>query len=489
MEVEELFSDIQGEFQPSPLGAGEMEAVEALMSMSEYWKTRRLGQRYFRPLTPSSDCSEDDSRSAALHNSPLCMTPPYSPPNFEANHPGLAQTPHHPTAAGNISWHIGQKSPVQLQPSVSQRHSQSTSVIRHTSDGQHCSCSREHRLTEACTKVSKNYLNSENEQKSKHCKENIGMYTNSHATAQNMSTETMPEVSQTQISPSGLNKSKTPLSQSSVLTGITGVCSIPVCSQISPVSPSTSTLVTNAVVFKPHTADRRPQQQHIFPVPAPVTTPLQNQHLLQLQPQISTQGSPPQVFLLGGQVAKGSLMLLAPQQPVPTLFVQPTLVTPGGTKLPALAPAPGFGLLVQRNSSPQQQVSRVRNHVCPHEDCKKTYFKSSHLKAHIRMHTGEKPFKCKWEGCERQFARSDELSRHRRTHTGEKRFACPICLNRFMRSDHLAEHTRRHMVAKRTPCWTVGVTRSVVSTVLPVLGLSSTTSWSLTRDQRKIVQL
>ncbi|XP_041844059.1 Krueppel-like factor 10 isoform X2 [Melanotaenia boesemani] len=426
MEAEEHISEIQ----PAPMGAGDLKAVEALVSMTKHWKRRNLCPEEPRPLSPPTDGSEDElvlSGSAELQDSSFCMTPPYSPPNFEAIHPALVLK-QHPTEE------------ITLHTAVSQKF-QCTSVIRHTADGQHISCkaqqlSQEDRLAGAHTEDSKTNLNSYNKQIARDSERNVA--------TQQAYTDKPPNLEARQTKISQLSSDDNANKPQSVPAGVSLVSHVPFYNRIVPISFPSPAVMQNPVLAS------ESQPQHLQPAPLAIPT----MHVSHQQHK--------------QEYGLAQLQTASPAQQTPA--------TSGGSKFVAIAPAPGRAPSEQRCTPPQTEVSRVRSHVCSHENCNKTYFKSSHLKAHMRTHTGEKPYKCKWEGCARQFARSDELSRHRRTHTGEKRFVCPLCLSRFMRSDHLAKHARRHLVARKTPCWTLGITHPTDLTEFTTITLSSTNS-------------
>lgn len=80
-----------------------------------------------------------------------------------------------------------------------------------------------------------------------------------------------------------------------------------------------------------------------------------------------------------------------------------------------------------------------RPYACPH--CAKCFRQRSNLQGHLRLHTGEKPFRC--PHCELRFSQAPELKRHLIIHTGEA-YLCPVC-GKALRDPHtLRAHERLH---------------------------------------------
>ena len=75
-------------------------------------------------------------------------------------------------------------------------------------------------------------------------------------------------------------------------------------------------------------------------------------------------------------------------------------------------------------------------------ECEKMFYTDENMRRHLKLHSGEKPFKCEEKDCDKAFKTPNGLKFHMIAHSGEKPFTCSVCSKEFKTERCLTIHNR-----------------------------------------------
>ncbi|XP_016531063.1 zinc finger protein 407 [Poecilia formosa] len=86
------------------------------------------------------------------------------------------------------------------------------------------------------------------------------------------------------------------------------------------------------------------------------------------------------------------------------------------------------------------------------ELCDRSFSEKWALNNHMKLHNGEKPYKCIWPSCHYAFLNLSAMKDHYRTHTGEKSYLCDLCGFAGGTRHALTKHRRQHTGERPFKC-------------------------------------